>query len=82
MTRDELIRAAMHFPVGVLAVLIMAFVNPPNLGIAIGLLGALAFLVYEIMQDWRKHDKSYKDVIGFVAGIYSGAILIWLLEML
>ena len=39
----------------------------------------LSFLVYEVMNDWRKVDHSYHDVLEFVIGIYVVAtgLMIW-----
>lgn len=39
----------------------------------------LSFLAYEIMNDWRKQDNSYHDVLEFVIGIYVVAtgLMIW-----
>lgn len=80
--KDEFIRALLHFPVGLMAILIMAYVKPLLVGVSIGCLGGFSFLVYEAMNDWRKEDWSYKDVIGFVAGIYFGGFLIWLVNII
>ena len=62
MTKDEIIRFAMHFPVGLFAAW-LTIVMP-----VVGILFVVLFCVYEIMNDWRKVDWSYKDVIGFIAG--------------
>ena len=79
---DKFIRAVMHIPVGLGVVAIICL--PILLGfptllclalIVVGSLAGLSFLVYQIMQDWRKGDKSFKDVIGFVEGLFIGAIL-------
>jgi len=54
------IRAYQHAPIGVLAGWLL-FVN----GFA-GLALVIGFLGYEALQDFRKIDHSYKDVIGFL----------------
>lgn len=33
-----------------------------------GVMFTVYFLAYEVLNDWKKDDKSYKDVIGAVAG--------------
>ena len=45
----------------------------------LGLTLALTFLVYEFMNDWRKFDHSYHDVLEFAIGIYVVAtgLMIW-----
>lgn len=39
----------------------------------------LSFLVYEIMNDWRKVDHSYHDVLEYVIAIYvvAAGLIIW-----
>ena len=40
----------------------------------------VGFLAYEYIQDFGgKHDQSYKDIVGFEAGLILGAIIIWIL---
>lgn len=82
MTKADWIRAAEHTPHGVAVVFIMAYIQPQELGIAIGVMAGLSFLFYQIMQDWRKGDKSFKDVVGFVAGIFIGAGIVYLRRVL
>ena len=44
---------------------------------AIGVTAMLSFLFYEAIQDWRKKDRSHKDVIGAVTFYFIvGAVLI------
>ncbi len=62
----------MHFPIGVLAA-VGTFLEP-----AWGITLFAGFLAYEFIQEWRKKDHSYKDVIGtLVAYGLTGAL--WLL---
>jgi len=77
--RREWARVALHFPVGLFVV--AAICLPSLLGfsflltiglITSGVLAGTGFLAYEIMQDWRKADQGYKDVLGYVAGIFAG----------
>ena len=45
----------------------------------LGLTLALTFLIYEAMNDWRKVDHSYHDVLEFCIGIFVVAtgLMIW-----
>lgn len=56
----------MHFPLGLLAAFFLVVIP------ATGIIFAASFLAYEIIQDWRKHDSSYKDVIGYLVGMAVG----------
>ena len=69
MTAHDWLRAAEHFPIGAIAAWLT--VHSPALGL--GLLGAS--FAYEIMNDWRKGDTSYKDVLGIVQGFGVVAVL-------
>ena len=64
----------LHFPVGVVAFFLTLW--KPSIGITF----TFIFLTYEIMNDWRKKDHSYKDVYGFAFGygIPACFVLIWL----
>ena len=62
MSKHDWIRFWLHFPIGLLAGWISLFYP------IIGLTFFLGFLTYEAMNDWRKWDWSYKDVLGGVAG--------------
>ena len=74
MTKNELIRAAMHFPVGVAVACLISW------SLAHGIMLGIAFLIYEIMNDWRKKDWSYKDVYGYIWGLAIGAIILLILR--
>jgi len=63
MSKQDIIRALLHFPVGVVCAVIAIF-NPINGGLAV-----LTFLTYETLNDWRKDDWSFKDVFGFAFGL-------------
>jgi len=43
----------------------------------------LSFLIYEAMNDWRKEDNSFHDVLEFVVAIFVVAtgLLIWRMVM-
>ena len=73
MTREDWKRLLMHIPWGLLAVIL--FLYHPLLGAT----ACLSTFIYEAFNDWRKHDESYKDVLGIVWGILIGgyAILIY-----
>ncbi len=45
----------------------------------LGLTLALTFLVYEIMNDWRKGDHSYHDVLEFLIALFVvvTGLMIW-----
>lgn len=66
-------RAALHFPVGVFTAWLGTFT--PVVCAVFG----LGFLVYEVSEDWRIKDRSYKDIFGFLAGIAAGVVLFYLL---
>jgi hypothetical protein len=67
-------RFVMHFPIGVITAFSWYYIG----GIAWMLLAG--FLAYEFIQDFGgKHDSSYKDIIGWLAGLFIGAGIIWLM---
>ncbi len=68
MTHDQR-RFWGHFPLGLLNGLLYVF--PPA---GLGLTGA--FLAYEYIQEWRKEDWSFKDVIGWLVGLTIGLTLV------
>ncbi len=45
----------------------------------LGLTLALTFLIYEIMNDWRKKDHSYHDVLEFLIALFVvvTGLMIW-----
>jgi len=66
MTKHDWLRFWLHLPVGVVCALLTYWHAP------LGISGTMIFVTYEIMNDWRKADNSYKDVYGFCWG-YIGA---------
>lgn len=46
---------------------------------ALGLTLALTFLIYEAMNDWRKVDHSYHDILEFLIALFVVAtgLMIW-----
>ena len=73
MTSQDWKRLGMHFPIGAIARLVQ--LSDPISGLTI--LGLT--VTYEAFNDWRKMDKSYKDVLGIVWGYGMTACLIALL---
>ncbi len=45
----------------------------------LGLTLALTFLIYEALNDWRKHDHSYHDVLEFLIALFVvvTGLMIW-----
>ena len=76
MTREEWARLWMHVPWGMLAVGL--FVYHPLLGVV----ACFSELAYEAFNDWRKHDESYKDVVGSTWGILIGGYILLALKLL
>ena len=66
----------MHIPWGLLAVGL--FLYHPFLGVT----ACFMELGYEFMNDWRKHDQSFKDIIGIVWGILLGGYGLLLLKII
>ena len=76
MNREEWHRLLIHTPWGLLAI---------GLYLLDPLIAAVACLMelgYEFINDWRKHDKSYKDVVGIVWGILLGGYILLALKLL
>lgn len=63
----RVIRAAIHIPVGVIAALAVL----AHWSISINF--TLAFLAYEITEDWRIKDRGFHDILGFLIGLALGA---------
>ena len=75
MTKEEWYRCLQHIPWGMLAVGL--FLYHPLLGAT----ACLMELAYEVMNDWRKVDSSYKDVVGIVWGILLGGYVLFVLRL-
>jgi len=73
--REEWRRLFLHLPWGLLAVGLFLF-HP-----LLGLTACFMELGYEAFNDWRKKDKSYKDVIGIVWGILIGGYIMLILKL-
>ena len=75
MSKADWHRLFIHLPWGMLAVGLFLY-HP--------LLGATACFMelgYEFINDWREHDKSFKDVIGIVWGILIGGYTLFALKI-
>ena len=70
MSKHDWIRFWLHFPVGLFVAGLTWFI--PLLGMLLG----VSFLVYEIVQDWRKSDSSFKDIYGYTFGLGTGGVII------
>ena len=66
----------MHVPWGMLAVGL--FLYDPLLGLT----ACFIEVAYEGFNDWRKKDKSYKDVVGIAWGILIGGYILLILRLL
>lgn len=61
-SKDDWKRFFMHFPVGVICAWLV-FQIP-----AIGIIASIGFMFYEVLEDWRIKDLSFKDMLGFLWG--------------
>lgn len=69
----HLIRWAIHLPIGgVIAHMILRV--DPTLGVVI----AVYFLAYEVMEDWRVKDRSFIDVFGSLIMLIAGGYIIYI----
>lgn len=71
MTREDWMRLGIHLPWGLLAAILLI----PH--IAIGITALASEFIYEIMNDWRKGDSSYRDALGITWGFLIGAFTLW-----
>ena len=67
--KAQIVRALIHFPVG----LLQGFAT--SVSWAAALTFCLAFLTYEVIEDWRISDKSYNDIFGYLLGLGTFIIL-------
>ena len=74
--RDSPARFWMHVPAGIGTVL--AITVSPLAAIMV----FVAFLVYEIVEDWRIGDHGYIDVAGFIGGIWAGIVILFVIQKL
>lgn len=69
-TALDVFRALLHLPVGVFAGWLIIEVT------ALGIVFSLGFLTYELCEDWRISDRSYKDIFGYLIGLAIAGLLI------
>lgn len=55
----DAIRWAIHLPIGGTIAYTILKIDP-----VLGVVVAVFFLAYEVMEDWRVRDRSFKDVFG------------------
>jgi len=70
MTQNDWFRLAIHLPWGLLAVGLFVF-HP-----LLGMTACFSTFVYELANNWRKGDSSYKDILGIVWGILIGGYVL------
>lgn len=83
-TREDWWRLIMHLPHGIAAGWVMfgfpiPWVNPLNpvmVWVVTSFLFLFIFLAYEVLNDWRKEDYSYKDVYGIASGFVATVIVL------
>ena len=68
--RHDLVRTIMHVPIGIICGLAV-LVDPMLAGMIF-----VAFLAYEILEDWRIGDHSYMDLNGLVFGLIIATVMI------
>ena len=71
MTKEDWLRLGLHLPWGMLGAALLLY------DIRVGIFATVSMFIYEAFNDWRKHDKSYKDVLGIVWGFLIGSFIIW-----
>jgi hypothetical protein len=69
----DLIRWAIHIPIGcVIAYMIL------KVSVALGITVGVFFLAYEVLEDWRVRDRSFKDIFGSLIGMIATGLVIYL----
>ena len=75
MTKLDWERFWIHLPLGIVCAL-LAYYLP-----VLGILAFVGFLIYEVIQDWRIHDLSFKDVLGFTSGFIATGVILAILKL-
>jgi len=78
-------RLLMHVPWGLItiAAFILGFILglPPVaaaiLGVGLGFACLIAFIIYEINEDRHIEDRAFHDILGFLAGLGAGIIILF-----
>lgn len=76
MTKREWAGLLVHIPVGIFQVF-CAWLNP-----VVGIAFLVAFIVYELSEDWKISDGAWLDIRGYLWGIAIGASGLFLLELI
>lgn len=76
MNKEDWKRLWMHFPIGAIAALVQL------VDVVTGLTILALTITYEAFNDWRKHDESYKDILGIVWGYAWVAVIIIIVRWL
>lgn len=87
MTKEEWVRLLIHLPHGMIAgwiifgcpIPFLLSIEPSVFLSVTGGLVFLGFIIRQAMQDWRKKDKSWKDVMGIVWGFAGMTALLTIL---
>ena len=58
----------MHLPIGVICALLVYYLP------TIGILATVGFMFYEVLEDWKINDLSFKDMLGFLWGFIGTGI--------
>ena len=70
----DLLRWAIHIPIGgIIAFMIM------RVSVELGVMVAIFFLAYEVLEDWRIRDRSFKDVFGSLLGMIIVGFFLYLI---
>ena len=72
--RRSILTFLSHFFAGVITIL-STLVNP-----TISVILFLTFIVYEVTEDWRLNDKSFRDIREFGYGAFLTAVILWMLN--
>ena len=64
----------LHLPVGIVCA-VLAYYLP-----ILGILAFIGFLTFEIIEDWRISDFSFKDVLGFNCGFIATSLALLILK--
>lgn len=76
MGKREWVGLLVHIPVGIFQVF-CAWLNP-----VVGIAFLVAFMVYEIDEDWHISDQAWLDIRGYLWGIAVGAVGLFLIDFI
>ncbi len=75
-TKQDWKRFWMHFPVGIICAWLV-YQSPP-----LGIIASVGFMFYEVLEDWRIKDLSFKDMLGFLWGFIATATILQILKLI